>query len=77
MYPLVRFVRSLRLGRRLPPIGLQYWHVSEHVFWPWDLYPFIELNNGRALTLYDLGRFPLAIRTGLIGAMRGRRASRK
>ena len=70
MYPFVRFVRSLRLGRRLPPIGLQDWHVSEHVCWPWDLDPFIELNNGRALTLYDLGRFPLALRTGLIGAMR-------
>lgn len=51
-------------------MGLQDWHVSEHVCWPWDLDPFIELNNGRALTLYDLGRFPLAIRTGLIAAMR-------
>lgn len=26
---------------------------------------FLEMNNGRVLTLYDLGRFNLAIRTGL------------
>lgn len=33
---------------------------------PWDLDPFLEMNNGRVLTLYDLGRFNLAIRIGLI-----------
>jgi len=32
---------------------------------PWDLDLFLEMNNGRILTLYDLGRFDLAIRTGL------------
>jgi len=32
---------------------------------PWDLDIFLELNNGRVLTLFDLGRFNLAIRTGL------------
>jgi acyl-CoA thioesterase FadM len=26
---------------------------------------FIEMNNGRHLTLYDLGRFDLAVKTGL------------
>jgi len=29
----------------------------------------MELNNGRTLTLYDLGRIPMVRRTGLIGAM--------
>ncbi|MEW6672400.1 MAG: thioesterase family protein [Thermodesulfobacteriota bacterium] len=33
-----------------------------------DLYP--EVNNGRHLTLMDLGRFDLAVRTGLIGLAR-------
>jgi len=32
---------------------------------PWDLDLFMEMNNGRILTLYDLGRFDLSIRTGL------------
>ena len=33
-----------------------------------DMYP--EVNNGRHLTLMDLGRFDLAVRTGLIGLIR-------
>ena len=40
-------------------------HVSHHVILPWDLDPFLELNNGRTLTLFDLGRIPLGLRTGL------------
>lgn len=30
---------------------------------------FLEMNNGRMLTLYDLGRFQLAARVGLIDAL--------
>jgi acyl-CoA thioesterase FadM len=30
----------------------------------------MELNNGRTLTLYDLGRVPLAWRCGLVAALR-------
>jgi hypothetical protein len=33
----------------------------------------MELNNGRTLTLYDLGRVPLAYRCGLVAALRARR----
>ena len=32
---------------------------------PWDIDMFMEMNNGRIFTLYDLGRFDLSIRTGL------------
>jgi hypothetical protein len=32
-----------------------------------------ELNNGRTLTIFDLGRIPLAIRTGLVTVMRRER----
>ena len=72
MYPLIRFAKELakfRNAERLPPTGT---HVSTHICWPWDLDPWIELNNGRTLTLYDLGRIPLAMRTGLIGILRER-----
>ena len=48
-------------------------HVSHHTCWPWDLDPWIELNNGRTLTLYDLGRLPLVVRTGLDAALRKNR----
>ncbi len=33
---------------------------------PWDIDVFFELNNGRILTLFDLGRFELGIRCGLM-----------
>lgn len=40
---------------------------------PWDLDMFMEMNNGRVLTLYDLGRFNLAIRTGLAKVLKRNR----
>lgn len=54
-------------------IGLFDTHVSHHVCWPWDLDPWMELNNGRTLTLYDLGRLPFSTRIGLIDALRANR----
>lgn len=70
MYPFVRFVKEMIKFRSAPPLGITEAHVSTHRCWPWDLDPWVELNNGRTLTLYDLGRIPLASRTGLIGTLR-------
>lgn len=73
MYPAIRMVYQTIIARRaapLPPLGT---HVSHHVCWPWDLDFWLELNNGRALTLFDLGRIPLAIRTGLVTILRRER----
>ena len=70
MYPLVRFVKELVKFRKAPPLPSTGVHVSHHMCWPWDLDPWMELNNGRTLTLYDLGRVPLVMRTGLIGTLR-------
>ena len=65
MYPLTRLLLvSLKALRASPlePDG-----IAETSFRcrPWDLDMFMEMNNGRVLTLYDLGRFDLSIRTGL------------
>ena len=65
MYPFVRLARELFVQSRAPRLGLLDAHVSSHVCWPWDLDPWVELNNGRTLTLYDLGRIPYARRIGL------------
>ena len=65
MYPFFRMAKELwvfRHAEALPVLGL---HTSHHRCWPWDLDPWRELNNGRTLTLYDLGRIPLGQRTGL------------
>jgi acyl-CoA thioesterase FadM len=65
MYPYLRMVKELFKARRAPPLGIFDTHVSHHRCLPWDLDPWMELNNGRTLTLYDLGRLPLGRRTGL------------
>ena len=73
MYPSLRLGIELALARRSPPLALGAVHVSHHTCWPWDIDPWLELNNGRTLTLYDLGRVPLAARSGLVRALRANR----
>ena len=70
MYPVVRLGIELALAARAPRLPVDGVHVSRHTCWPWDIDPWMELNNGRTLTLYDLGRVPLAARTGLVKAVR-------
>lgn len=65
MYPFLRIARELRRNRKAPPMGMFDTHVSHHICWPQDIDPWIELNNGRTLTLYDLGRVVLLHRVGL------------
>lgn len=73
MYPFIRMAKDLWTGRNDPPIGITDIHVSHHRCWPWDIDMWMELNNGRTLTLYDLGRIPLARRNGLLRAVRNNR----
>ena len=70
MYPLFRFAKEMIKFRNAPRLAVTGTHVSTHVCWPWDLDPWIELNNGRTLTLFDLGRIPMAQRSGLIPILR-------
>ncbi len=70
MYPFVRLGTELALAHRAGPLALDATHVSTHTCLPWDLDPWIELNNGRTLTLYDLGRVPLISRTGFFPILR-------
>ena len=73
MYPLIRLGIELVLARAAGPLPVGATHVSRHTCWPWDVDPWLELNNGRTLTLYDLGRVPLAMRCGLTRALRANR----
>ncbi len=65
MYPFIRMFKELCKFRNAPTLPLLGTHISHHRCWPQDLDPWRELNNGRTLTLYDLGRMPLGQRTGL------------
>lgn len=73
MYPFARLAFQMARARAAPPQGILDVHVSRHVCMPWDLDGFGELNNGRVLTLYDLGRFGMGVRIGLMRALRRRR----
>jgi len=64
MYPYIRMAKELWKFRRAAPLGLFDPHISTHRIWPWDLDPWRELNNGRTLTLFDLGRIPMSVRMG-------------
>ncbi|SNR37705.1 acyl-CoA thioesterase [Puniceibacterium sediminis] len=70
MYPFVRLFKELFLHRNAPRLALGEVHVSHHICWPWDIDLWMELNNGRTLTVYDLGRIPMAQRSGLITVLR-------
>lgn len=70
MYPFIRLATGVLGARRAPRLAHPLdTHVSHHRCWPWDIDMFAEMNNGRMLTLYDLGRFQLAARAGLIDAL--------
>jgi len=56
-----------------PPLAFFDTHESRHICWPIDLDPWVELNNGRTLTLYDLGRLPMYARLGLTAVLRRER----
>ncbi|TFL20134.1 thioesterase family protein [Jannaschia formosa] len=73
MYPFLRLALQTWRLRRAPRIAPTDTHVSHHLCWPWDLDGYLELNNGRTLTLYDLGRFGAGARMGLIGMLQERR----
>jgi acyl-CoA thioesterase FadM len=64
MYPLLRLWAEVRRVRRLPPMRLLDTHEAHVRVLPWDLDPWRELNNGRTLTLFDLGRVPMSLRLG-------------
>ena len=70
MFPFVRLAKELIKTRAMPPLELGETHISHHICWPWDLDMFFELNNGRTLTLYDLGRLPMARRAGFLPMLR-------
>lgn len=72
MYPLIRMAKEMILSHRAPRQDPLAGHVSRHLCWPWDVDPWRELNNGRTLTLYDLGRIALDRRNGIERVLRER-----
>lgn len=64
MYPYFRMFKERWKFRNAPPLRILEPHVGTHRIWPVDLDPWRELNNGRTLTLFDLGRVLMSRRMG-------------
>lgn len=73
MYPFARLAKVMWQANRNSAI--HFTDKSEISFscHPWDLDIFNEMNNGRVLTLYDLGRTELGIRCGLMNVLAKKR----
>jgi acyl-CoA thioesterase FadM len=70
MYPFVRLAKELWIHRAAAPLDVGQTHVTRLVCWPWDIDLWMELNNGRTLTIMDLGRVVLFRRLGVLAVMR-------
>lgn len=70
---LVRLIATFLSGlfkRRIDPLDTS---VLSMRVWPNDIDLNLHLTNGRYLSMMDLGRFDLVLRTGLLGVMLKRR----
>ena len=64
MYPFFRAIIRGIIANRQPKIDFLATTTTRMWIGPFDIDPWLELNNGRTLTLYDLGRIPHFQRTG-------------
>ncbi len=65
MYPFIRLLSSSIRASTSKTLDMGDVCETNLLCMPWDMDMFLEMNNGRVLTLFDIGRFDLAIRTGL------------
>ena len=64
MYPyfrLIRVIASSKAKKNIDFHSKEFDRIRMRV-WPQDIDPFLELNNGRYVTLLDLGRFAFGAR---------------
>lgn len=70
MYPIYRLFTGILKAKKSTPLKFTDVSVIHFRCRAWDLDMFMEMNNGRVLTLFDLGRFDLALRTGLSAVLK-------
>ena len=73
MYPVLRLATELARHRNAPTLAFGEAHVTTLTCLPGDIDPWMEMNNGRVMTLFDLARVVLFRRSGMIPVMRARR----
>jgi acyl-CoA thioesterase FadM len=57
-------------ARKLPPLTFGEVHVTKITCMPWDIDYQFEMNNGRVLTLFDIGRVVMLERLGVVKRVR-------
>lgn len=72
MYPFVRLAKEFVRHRGAPKIAVGETHSTDLICWPFDIDLWMELNNGRTLTMMDLGRVVMFERMGITDVMRRR-----
>lgn len=67
MYPYLRLTRVLFQSKLKPKLDFhsEEFDTIKLSVWPQDIDPFLELNNGRYVTLLDLGRFAYGARVDI------------
>ena len=70
MYPFIRTLLTLTRARKRPSIAVDDIGVMHFRAMPWDIDIFGEVNNGRQLTLFEQGRWDLAVRIGLMSLLK-------
>ena len=73
MYPFIRLLSASVRALTSKPLDVGDVCCTTFRCMPWDIDMFLEMNNGRVFTLYDLGRFDLSIRTGLAKVLKKQR----
>ena len=70
MYPYFRLIRLLTSRKSKQKLDIGSESILPMRVGIADIDPFMELNNGRHLTIMDFGRFDLAMRSGLLKVIR-------
>lgn len=70
MYPYLRLLKLFATRRARKKLTIGDESVLSMRVCLVDIDPFMELNNGRHLTMMDFGRFDLAMRSGLLSVVK-------
>ena len=70
MYPYLRLLKLFATKRTRKKLAIGDESILPMRVCIVDIDPFMELNNGRHLTLMDFGRFDLAMRSGLLSVIK-------
>lgn len=71
MYPFIRFIYHLQFAKLKPKLEHPFIESTINMrVWLTDIDTFMELNNGRFLTLMDIGRMEVGLRLGLLKVLK-------